>query len=277
MKIAFTVDFEDWFQGIDLPYSEWGSMESRLHIGHYKLLELFNKFNIKATYFVLGKTIEEHPEFINEIINEGHEIGCHTYSHPFLYRITPDEFREELRKCKELLNQFGIDYTGFRAPYFSIDKRSFWALDIIKEEGFLYDSSIFPGDTKRTGMPGFNPNIHSLHNGLTEFPMNTIRVFGLDFGIGGGYFRLLPYSYFKNRMKEILSVHNSIFYIHPWELDINQPKISNIHSRIKFTHYVNLGSTEKKVIQLLSDFECTNVSEIISSHKNEQLQKLHAY
>jgi polysaccharide deacetylase family protein (PEP-CTERM system associated) len=277
MKIAFTVDFEDWYQGIDMPLAQWGKAESRLHIGHYKLLELFNKFNVKATYFLLGKTIEDHPKLISEIINEGHEIGCHTYSHPFLYRITPEDFREELKKCKVLLNQFGINYTGFRAPYFSIDNRSFWALDIIKEEGFIYDSSIFPGDTKRTGMPGFNPQIHYLDNGLTEFPMSTIKLFGLDFGIGGGYFRLLPYSYFKKRLTKILAHQNSIFYIHPWELDINQPKLSDIHRRIKFTHYVNLDSTERKVTQLLSDFECTTVSEIISNHKNGQTQKLHAY
>src|SRR6187551_2695528 len=135
MKIAFTVDFEDWYQGIDLPLDKWDSIERRLHIGHYKLLELFKKFNVKATYFLLGKTIEDHPQLIREIINEGHEIGCHTYSHPFIYKISPEELRKELIKCKELLGQFGISYTGFRAPYFSIDSRSFWALDIIREEG----------------------------------------------------------------------------------------------------------------------------------------------
>jgi polysaccharide deacetylase family protein (PEP-CTERM system associated) len=277
MKIAFTVDFEDWYQGIDLPLERWGSIEKRLHIGHYKLLELFQKFNVKATYFLLGKTIEDHPKFIDEIIKEGHEIGCHTYSHPFLYKISPEKFRAELKKCKQLINQFGVTYTGFRAPYFSIDKRSFWALDIIREEGFVYDSSIFPGDAKRTGMPGFNPKIHELTNGLTEFPISTIKLTGLDFGVGGGYFRLLPYNYFKRRLEKILAHRSSIFYIHPWELDIDQPKISGIHQRIKFTHYVNLESTEKKITQLLSDFECTNISDIISNQQYERQQKLYTY
>jgi polysaccharide deacetylase family protein (PEP-CTERM system associated) len=277
MKIAFTVDFEDWYQGIDLPMSQWGGMEKRLHIGHYKLLELFQKFNVKATYFLLGKTIEDHPKFIDEIIKEGHEIGCHTYSHPFLYNITPEKFREELRKCKQLINQFGVTYTGFRAPYFSIDKRSFWALDIIREEGFVYDSSIFPGDTKRTGIPGFNPKIHDLANGLTEFPMSTIKIAKLDFGVGGGYFRLLPYNFFKGKLEKILAHRACIFYIHPWELDIDQPKISGIHQRIKFTHYVNLASTEKKITHLLSDFECTNVSDAISKQYDGQQQKLYTY
>jgi polysaccharide deacetylase family protein (PEP-CTERM system associated) len=277
MKIAFTVDFEDWYQGIDLPLSQWGGMEKRLHIGHYKLLELFQKHNVKATYFLLGKTIEDHPKFIDEIIKEGHEIGCHTYSHPFLYKISPEKFRDELRKCKQLIKQFGVTYTGFRAPYFSIDKRSFWALDIIREEGFVYDSSIFPGDTKRTGIPGFNPKIHDLDNGLTEFPMSTIKIGGLDFGVGGGYFRLLPYNYFKSKLEKILAYRTSIFYVHPWELDIDQPKISGIHQRIRFTHYVNLASTEKKINRLLSDFECTNVSDVISTQYNGQHQKLYTY
>jgi len=277
MKIAFTVDFEDWYQGIDLPMENWLSAQKRLHIGHYKLLELFQKYNVKATYFLLGKTIEDHPRFIDEIIKEGHEIGCHTYSHPFLYKITPEKFRDELRKCKQLINQFGVTYTGFRAPYFSIDKRSFWALDIIREEGFVYDSSIFPGDTKRTGMPGFNPKIHELENGLTEFPMSTIKVGGLDFGVGGGYFRLLPYKFFKRKLERILAHRSTVFYIHPWELDVEQPKVSGIHQRIKFTHYVNLASTEKKINQLLSDFECTNVSDIISTQYDRQQQKLYTY
>jgi polysaccharide deacetylase family protein (PEP-CTERM system associated) len=277
MKIALTVDFEDWYQGIDMPIESWGTVEKRLHIGHYKLLELFQKYNVKATYFLLGKTIEDHPKFIDEIIKEGHEIGCHTYSHPFLYKITPEKFREELHKCKELIKQFGITYTGFRAPYFSIDKRSFWALDIIREEGFVYDSSIFPGDTKRTGIPGFNPKIHDLDNGLTEFPMSTIKVGGLDFGVGGGYFRLLPYNYFKKKLEKILAHRTSIFYIHPWELDVDQPKISGIHQRIKFTHYVNLASTENKITRLLSEFECTNVSDIISTQYDGQHQKLYTY
>ena len=277
MKIALTVDFEDWYQGVDMPMDKWATVEKRLHIGHYKLLELFQKYNVKATYFLLGKTIEDHPKFIDEIIKEGHEIGCHTYSHPFLFNITPDKFREELYKCKQLIKQFGITYTGFRAPYFSIDQRSLWALDIIREAGFVYDSSIFPGDAKRTGIPGFNPKIHELSNGLTEFPMSTIKVAGQDFGVGGGYFRLLPYNYFKAKLEKILAYRNCIFYIHPWELDVDQPNMSGLQRRIKFTHYVNLRSTEKKFSRLLSEFECTNVSDIISSQYNEQQQKLYTY
>lgn len=265
MKVAFTVDFEDWYEGMDLPIEKWGSLEKRLQIGHYKLLELFQKSNVKATYFLLGKTIEDFPHLIQEIINEGHEIGCHTYSHPFIFKITPDEFREEIRKCKQLINPFGVKYSGFRAPYFSIDERSLWALDILKEEGFEYDSSVFAGDAKRTGIPGYDPHIQKGANGLLEFPINTIKVLNFDFGVGGGYFRLLPYNHFKKKFSKILDDRHSIFYIHPWEFDVNQPKVSGINRRIKFTHYVNLHSTEKKVAQLLSDFECTTVSDILNN------------
>jgi polysaccharide deacetylase family protein (PEP-CTERM system associated) len=266
MKIAFTVDFEDWYQRIDLPVNNWIKLEKRLHIGHYKLLELFQKANVKATYFLLGKTIEDHPGMIREIIAEGHEIACHTYSHPFIYKLTPDQFREEIQKSKQLIQPFGVSYTGFRAPYFSIDARSLWALDILKLEGFQYDSSIFPGDAKRTGIPGFNPAIQHLNNGLLEFPVSTLKVMNFDFGVGGGYFRLLPYSYFKEKMTNILKERHSIFYLHPWELDIHQPKVPGINRRIRFTHYVNLYSAEKKARQLLSDFECTTVSNILNNH-----------
>lgn len=264
MRVAFTVDYEDWYQGMDLPVDHWAKLESRIQIGHYKLLELFRKNNVKATYFLLGKTIEDHPGLIKEIIDEGHEIGCHTYTHPFLYKITPEEFRMQIRKCKELIQPLGISYSGFRAPYFSIDHRSLWAIDILKEEGFLYDSSIFSGDSKRTGIPGYNPKIHLLSNGMTEFPISTFKILNFDFGLGGGYFRLLPYNHFKKKLSQILKERDSIFYIHPWELDNNQPKVSGISRRIQFTHYVNLPSTENKVTRLLGDFECTSISEILN-------------
>ena len=267
MKLAFTIDFEDWYEGMDLPLERWKDLEQRLHIGHYKLLELLTKFNVKATYFLLGKTIEDHPKLIREIINEGHEIGCHTYSHPFIFSITPQAFREEIRKCKQLISEFALNFTGFRAPYFSIDARSLWALEILKEEGFMYDSSIFAGDAKRTGIPGFDPTIQQLGNGMMEFPISTMKVLNFDFGTGGGYFRLLPYNIFKKKFKKIVEDRQGIFYIHPWELDVNQPKVSGINSRIRFTHYVNLGSTERKLTQLLSDFECTTISDILFNNK----------
>ncbi len=264
MKVAFTVDFEDWYEGMDLPVSSWGNLEKRLPIGHYKLLELFKKYQVKATYFVLGKTIEDFPELIREIIAEGHEISCHTYSHPFIFKLSQEAFRQEIIRCKELIAPYGVMYKGFRAPYFSIDKRCLWALDILKEEGFVYDSSIFTGDAKRTGIPGYDPNIKITVNGLIEFPVSTMKVMGFDFGSGGGYFRLLPYKMFKKKFDTIIEERHSIFYIHPWEFDLKQPKVSGVNRRIQFTHYVNLHSTETKIKQLLTDYECTTVQDILN-------------
>lgn len=264
MKIALTVDFEDWYQGIDIPVDRWNNLESRIHIGHERLLTMFQRHHIKATYFLLGKVIEEHPDLVQQIIAEGHEIGSHTYSHPFIYKISPDNFREEIRKSKQLIQQLGVEFTGFRAPYFSIDKRCLWALDILKEEGFLYDSSIFAGDSKRTGIPGFDPSLHPLENGLVEFPVSTMDVFGFDFGVGGGYFRLLPYGFFKEKIGAILKNRHCIFYLHPWELDVKQPKVKGISKRIQFTHYVNLYSMEEKLNRLMGDFECTSITNILN-------------
>src|SRR5215213_4381061 len=217
MKVWFTVDMEDWYQGIGLPISSWPKYEKRIKIGHDRLLNLLSKHNVKATYFILGKVIEEFPELIEEVKQEGHELACHTYSHPFLYQITPEAFREELRKCKELIRPFQQGYRGFRAPYFSIDNRNLWALDILKEEGFSYDSSIFPGSTVRTGIQGFKKDVHQMENGLHEFPISNFKVAKFDFGVGGAYFRILPYSYFRSKLKAVLKQRPAVFYIHPWE------------------------------------------------------------
>lgn len=266
---------EDWYQGIGKPVQDWHHFEKRIKIGHHKLLNLLSKYKVKATYFILGKVIEEFPELIEEIKKEGHELACHTYSHPFLYKISPEEFRFELKKCKELILRFQNGYKGFRAPYFSIDTRNLWALDILRDEGFIYDSSIFPGSSMRTGIQGFRKDIHTLKNGLVEFPISNFKVLqfpllgrglggGFDFGAGGAYFRILPYSYFKKKLKKLLVQKPVVFYIHPWELDKDQPYVKNLGQRIQYTHYYNLKSTEKKLDKLLSDFEFCTPDQILN-------------
>lgn len=275
MKLCFTVDMEDWYQGIGLPVEQWVNFEKRIRIGHDILLNLLAKYNVKATYFLLGKVIEEFPELIAEIKKEGHELACHTYSHPFLYHISPEMFRNEIKKCKELIIPFQDGYEGFRAPYFSIDNRSLWALDILKEEGFIYDTSIFPGSTVRTGIQDFPRQVHTLPNGLKEFPISNFKILklpfqvknlgkGFDFGAGGAYFRILPYTYFKHRLRKLLKEQPAIFYIHPWELDHRQPYIKSLGKRIQYTHYINLKKTEKKLARLFTDFEFCSLKEIIN-------------
>ncbi len=271
MKVCFTVDMEDWYQGIGLPADQWNNYEKRIKIGHDKLLALLSKHKVKATYFILGKVIEEFPELVQQVKDEGHELACHTYSHPFLYQISPDEFRKEIKKCKELITPYQQGYAGFRAPYFSIDNRNLWALDILKEEGFSYDSSIFPGSTARTGIAGFNKEIHTLQNGLKEFPISNFNVLpfpllgkAIDFGVGGAYFRILSYPYFRSKLKKLLVQRPAVFYIHPWELDENHPHLKGLSRRIQYTHYYNLKNTEKKLDKLLSDFEFCSLNQLIS-------------
>lgn len=264
MKLAFTVDMEDWYQGIGLPIEAWTSFEKRIHIGHYKLLNLLSKKGIKATYFVLGKVIEEFPELVREIKAEGHEIACHTYSHPFLYDLSPEEFRKEIQKCKELITPIQEGYNGFRAPYFSVDNRNIWVMDILKEEGFTYDSSLFPGNTGRTRLDNSDKEIDALGNGLKILPISTFKMGTFDFGTGGGYFRLLPYRYFRKRLSSLLETKPAIFYIHPWELDPEQPGMNGISRRINLTHYINLKGTEKKLENLVSDFDFCTLQQTIN-------------
>ncbi|MCS6824409.1 MAG: polysaccharide deacetylase family protein [Cytophagaceae bacterium] len=270
---AFTVDLEDWYQGIGINMSEWNKYEKRIRIGHDRLLSLLSKHKVKATYFVLGKVIEEHPDIIKEIIDEGHEISCHSYSHPFLYDITPEQFTHELDKCIELIKPFGVNYKGFRAPYFSIDHRNLWALDIIKQKGFEYDSSIYPGDNKRTGIKGYNKNIHLLDNQLYEVPVCTFKFLIFEPALGGAYFRILPYNIFKKKFREISQLRPVIFYIHPWEFDLDHPYLSKLPPRIRYPHYYGLKYTEPKMQKLLNDFEFKPLFNIIKELNFESYER----
>lgn len=263
MKFCFTVDWEDWYHGLRLPVEETKKLERRIKIGHDKLLELLSKHNIKATFFLLGESMEEFPELVQEIKEEGHELACHTYSHPFVIETSPEKFRSEIRRCMELIKPFQDGYEGFRAPYFSINQSCLWALDILKEEGFTYDSSIFPGNTFRSGIIGFDKNIHTLPNGMLEFPISNFRIAKFDFGVGGAYFRTLPYKYFKYRLNNLLKQRPGVFYFHPWEFDYKQPYMKGVQARAVHTHYHNLHKTEQKIKQLFSDFEFVPLKEIL--------------
>lgn len=263
MRNAFTVDLEDWYQGIGIPAEHWNNYEKRIRVGHDKLMKLLSKQKVKATFFVLGKIIEEHPDIIREIIDEGHEVGCHTYTHQALYDMNPTSFRAELKTCAELIAAFGLRYTGFKAPFFSVDHRSFWALDVLAEEGFQYDASIYPGDSKRTGIVGYRKDLHQLENNLWEMPASIFKLLHFDVGLGGAFFRILPYAYFRKKFKEIARKRDTIFYIHPWELDPEHPYLPKVAKRIRYPHYFNLKSTEGKLERLFDDFEFTSVMNII--------------
>lgn len=257
---AFTVDFEDWYQGLEIiGIDQWSQFESRIHIGAERLLHLLKDFNVKATFFVLGYIAERYPALVRQIAEEGHEIGVHSYAHQLVYRQTEREFREDLRRSISVIEDaVGKPVYGYRAPFFSITPKSLWALDILVEQGIRFDSSIFPIWNYRYGFPSADVRpfrIKTNRGLLLEIPIScpTLKGFRLPVN-GGAYLRILPY---KVLAWGIRRVHQlgcpAVIYIHPWELDPDHP-VLDLPKRIGLTHYIKLSSTLPKLRQLLTDF-----------------------
>jgi polysaccharide deacetylase family protein (PEP-CTERM system associated) len=262
---AITVDVEDYFhvQAFSdvIPRSHWYGYPLRVERNTLRLLELFASRRIRATFFVLGWVAERCPKLVREILSEGHRIGCHSYNHGSIYEGTEREFREDLRRAKAIIEDTGgTAVTSFRAPSYSITAKSLWALEILVEEGFEYDSSIFPIVHDNYGIhdaPRF-PYVRKLRCGaqIREFPPSTVRILGVNIPVaGGGYFRLYPYKMTAWAIHH-LNQHEgqpAMVYIHPWELDPDQPRISGSWLS-RFRQYQNLHTTEAKCLRLLDDF-----------------------
>jgi polysaccharide deacetylase family protein (PEP-CTERM system associated) len=270
---AMTVDVEDYyhvsaFKDAIAP-GDWDGMESRVEANTRYLLDTFDERGIKATFFVLGWVAERHPDIVREIVDGGHELACHGYSHQLIYTQTPERFREETLRAKGILEDLGqVPVRGYRAASYSITRKSEWALDILLEAGFTYDSSIFPVRHDNYGIPDADVVPHRIRTdaqGLVEFPLSTKTVGGWRIPIaGGGYFRLFPYGFTRwaldsiNRSEEL----PFIFYLHPWEIDPDQPRIqAKWFSR--FRHYNNLDRCRGRLNQLLDDFEFAPVSAVL--------------
>jgi len=247
-----SVDVEDYFHAEAfsdvVDRARWDSYASRVEPNTRRLLELLAALNVHATFFVLGWVAERFPALVREIAAGGHELGCHSYWHRLIYKLDPAEFREDTRRAKNVIEQIaGQPVTGYRAPTYSVIDRSVWALDILTELGFTYDSSIFPIHHDRYGMPGAPraPFRFQTPSGpMTEFPITTFRLAGHNLPVGGGgYLRLLPRLYtrlgLKRVQKEGLPI---VIYIHPWEVDPEQPRLpGRLSSRLR--HYTNLSQT----------------------------------
>ncbi len=265
---TFTVDLEDWYQGLEIDMDEWSRFSPRVEHGLGVLLDLLEESGTHATFFVLGYQAERTPSLIAGVAARGHEIASHGWSHRFVYQIGPDAFREELRRSKAVLEGItGVAVAGYRAPFFSITKASLWALDVLVEEGFQYDSSIFPVANYRYGVPGASRSAGpvSTPSGetLLEIPLSTMRVPAVSIPMsGGGYFRLYPYAltramvHWLHRRQEAL-----VFYVHPWEFDRDHPRIRMPRRIPHFTHYHNLASMVPKTRTLLRDFRFTTIRE----------------
>lgn len=270
-----SVDVEDWYQGLEvIPIEKWSQFDDRIWIGLTKLLHLLEKTESKATFFILGYTAEQFPEVVLEINKRGHEIGTHGYSHKLIYKQDIEEFAVELKRSIEIIEEItGNTPLGFRAPFFSITQDSIWAFDVLISEGIVYDSSIFPVWNYRYGIPSYQRFPHKIKpsNGkeILEIPMSTLRHLRLNLPMcGGAYLRILPYSYtkwgFDQLNKRGIPV---VFYIHPWELDPEHPRIK-LPRRISLTHYANLDSTEPKLRKLLQSFQFTTMKELFLNGDN---------
>lgn len=257
-----TIDVEDYFQVSAfediIANDEWHSMEQRVERNTLQILEILNNHAVKATFFIVGWIAEKFPHLVKTIHQQGHAIGCHSYWHRKVYTLTLDEFRTDTLKAKTILETI-IDEPvfGYRAPSYSITEKSLWAIDILEELGFTYDSSIFPVHHDTYGIPGA-PRFSYIHaNGLIEHPLSTVRIMGQTIPVsGGGYFRLFPYWFTRRALRTINQKEGKpfIFYLHPWEIDPEQPRMQRAKILSKFRHYNNLKRTSARLNQLLSDF-----------------------
>jgi polysaccharide deacetylase family protein (PEP-CTERM system associated) len=270
---AFTVDVEDWYQGIPIDPEMRRTAERRLERGLCRLLDLLDISGAKGTFYLLGPVAQEYPDLAREIAGRGHELGCHGWSHDLVYSLSPDRFRDETRRAVDVIGEItGVTVRSYRAAYFSITRRSWWALEILAELGFDTDSSIFPVRNWRYGIPGFSHRptwIDTAHGRILEVPLGVRRVGPLEVPVtGGAYLRIYPYAVTRANLKAVeREGRPHVFYIHPWELDPDHPRVP-FHWKARLTHYVNLRTTEPKLSRLLRDFRFGTIGEVFRSERD---------
>jgi polysaccharide deacetylase family protein (PEP-CTERM system associated) len=263
---ALTVDVEDYFHVSALATSirrdSWDARESRVVANTHRLLAIFEESGVHGTFFVLGWVAERYPKLVRDIAASGHEIACHGLSHRLVYEQSREEFHEETLRSKNLLEDTtGSAVLGYRAASYSIVRDSLWALDILVELGFAYDSSIFPVRHDRYGIPDAERNPHRMSTprgaSIVEWPLATANILGCRLPVaGGGYFRLLPYWLSRWGLASInqRELRPFVFYLHPWEIDPGQPRVS-AGWLSRFRHYSNLEKCEGRLRRLLSEFQ----------------------
>lgn len=271
---ALSVDLEEYFQVSNfdhcIPREQWERMPSRVVGQTHRLLDLFDATGSRATFFALGWIAERQPDLLREIRDRGHEIACHGYGHDLVYDLGPERFRQDLRRAKATLEDVvGAAVRGYRAPSYSVTERSLWALDVLVEEGFSFDSSIFPIRHHRYGIPGFSRRPVRLELGrgssIVEFPLTTLRIgrFALPLA-GGAYLRFLPPAVFRRGFEKLASRSEPIvLYVHPWEIDPDQPR-QPVSLRVRVNHYHNLHRTEARLRALLERFEFASMGEVLA-------------
>lgn len=272
---ALTVDVEDYFQvsafAKSVDQNDWDKYPLRVEKNTRRLMDMFDEAQVKATFFVLGWVADRNKGLIQEIAERGHEVASHGYSHQLIYNQSPAVFREETIRSKLLLEDIiQAPVRGYRAASYSITQNSLWALDILAEAGFDYDSSIFPVRHDRYGIPDAEEKPHVLKtpqgHSLLEFPLSTAKIFNYKLPVaGGGYFRLYPYALTRAGLRQVNARQQPfIFYLHPWEIDPDQPNIeAGWFSR--FRHYNNLDKCELRLQRLMKDFQFGTAWQVLNS------------
>jgi polysaccharide deacetylase family protein (PEP-CTERM system associated) len=283
MKNVLTFDVEEYFHaealaGVVRP-EDWPTIGSRVVDATERLLDILDYADARATFFVLGWVAERQPGLVQEIHARGHELACHGYSHQMISRLTPQEFAEDVKRAKKVIEDIaGTRVIGYRAPTFSVTRQTLWSLEVLMEAGFRYDSSIFPIVHDRYGIrdaprfahriPLFVNRIPIVGDGcaMAELPLSTLSVFGQRLPVaGGGYFRLLPYGLTRLAIRHLNKVERqpAVVYLHPWELDRHQPRLS-VGRLTRLRHSINIAETEDKLCRLLTDFRFAPAAQVLA-------------
>ncbi len=272
---ALTIDVEDYYQVSAferfVDRRTWDNYESRVVVNTHRILRLLERRAIHGTFFVLGWVAHRFPQLVRDIHRAGHELASHSYWHRLVYNLTPEEFLSDLRQsCAAISDVTGEPVRAYRAPSFSITKQSLWALDLLAAEGFHYDSSVFAVHHDRYGIPDAHPWLHQLptaHGPLWEFPASVVRLGKINLPVaGGGYFRLYPLRLTTRFLDHVNTRARQpfMFYLHPWEVDPEQPRLKVGSAKSRMRHYLNLASTESKFTELLGRFRFGAMRDVIS-------------
>jgi len=267
---ALTIDVEDYFQvSAFAPYirrDEWDSRECRVERNVDRILAMLSANDTKATFFTLGWVAERYPQLVRRIVDGGHELASHGYGHERASDLDPKAFLQDVTRAKQLLEDIaGTAVQGYRAPSFSIGTKNLWAFDTLARAGYTYSSSIYPIKHDHYGMPDSPRFAYRVASGLLEVPVTTLRMMSRNLpSSGGGYFRLLPYSLSRWMLRRINQVdrESAIFYFHPWEIDVDQPRVAGIDAKTRFRHYVNIPRMESRLQCLLADFRWGRMDQI---------------
>ena len=267
---ALTIDVEDYFQvsafAPHINRSDWNMRECRVVRNVMRILDLLEVRGTKATFFTLGWVAERYPALVREIVSRGHELASHGYGHERASDLSEQAFFDDIASAKFILEDLtGVEIKGYRAPSFSIGIGNQWAFDSLARAGYKYSSSVYPIKHDHYGMPDSPRFAYNVRPGLLEIPVTTLRVMNRNLpSSGGGYFRLFPYALSRWMLRQVneTDAQSGIFYFHPWEIDVEQPRIAGIGSKTKFRHYVNIPRMEGRLKKLLGDFSWGRMDEI---------------